>query len=257
MKLRGARYFIVTILLYTIPIYLTMYFNEHASDWGRTVRMAAHEENRIESHMHTTYDLGRSYLPAWDLPWLPDTLLLTLLFLLCLGLALEPLPGADYRGGERLARFAVCLQTHGTILLMRCSTTVVTMHLSSPVCEERWHDYVRTRAGHPDVFQDVGFLMNTTCFDMMFSGHCAISLLMCSFFQSLNVPKLYKVFMWFLGVFAMLSTIIVGDHWTVDVLVALYLTFFVYKFFEKKFLSSYTEYIDKPNQQHANHSKPH
>jgi len=254
MGIKGAQYFIVTLLIYTIPIGLTIYFNEYASNWGRAVRMSAHAENRIESHMHLTFDLGRTYLPAWDLPWLPDTLLLLLLFSLCMGLALEPLSGSDYRGEERLARFAVCLQTHGTVLLMRCTTTYVTMHLSSPVCEERWHDYVRTRQGHPDVFLGVGFLMNQTCFDMMFSGHCAISLLMCSFFQSLNVPALYKVLMWTMGVVAMLSTIIVGDHWTVDVLVAVYLTFFVYKFFEKKFLDSYLEYL--PTKTHnTNHIK--
>jgi len=252
MGLKGARYFIVTLLIYTIPIYLTIFFNEHASFWGRGVRMSAHAENRIESHMHLTFDLGRLYLPAWDLPWLPDTLLIMLLCSLILGLALEPLSGPNYRGEERLARFAVCLQTHGSLLLMRCTTTFVTMHLSSPVCEERWHDYVRTRQGHPDVFQDVGFLMNTTCFDMMFSGHCAISLLMCSFFQTLRIPVIYKVGMWILGVFGMLSTIIVGDHWTVDVLVAIYLTFFVYKFFEKKFLDSYLEYLPK-QKAHTNH----
>jgi len=239
MKLEGAKYFFVTLLLYTIPIYLTIHFNNVSSHWGRAVRIAADSEQHVESHMHTTFDLGRNYLPAWDLPWLPDTMLILLLCCLCAGVAVEPLeplksavPGAsEYRGHERLARFAVCLQTHGTLLLMRCTTTFVTMHLSSPVCEERWHDYVRTKAGDPDVFHDVGFLMNTTCFDMMFSGHCAISLLMCAFFSYLRVPRLYKVLMWILGVFAALSTIIVGDHWTVDVLVAVYLTFFVFKFF--------------------------
>jgi len=64
---------------------------------------------------------------------------------------------------------------------------------------------------------------------MMFSGHTSIGLivsLFLHFFFSEN--QVLVVFGWILGISGGIINVIVGDHYSVDVLVATYLTFFVF-----------------------------
>jgi len=64
--------------------------------------------------------------------------------------------------------------------------------------------------------------MNINCFDMMFSGHVAVSIC-CAFVtvQSPVVPKLYKITCATCAVVSIIVNITCGDHFTVDIVVGI------------------------------------
>src|SRR5690606_22076451 len=107
------------------------------------------------------------------------------------------------------------------ILLMRATTVLSTIHQRpSPRCLEEILD--------PDPNNSFGLIFNTTCFDMMFSGHVSFSVLVALF---CNEAPFHLVLRMILGIVAFcsaLANIIVGDHYTADVLVAMYISFLVF-----------------------------
>jgi len=86
---------------------------------------------------------------------------------------------------------------------------------------------------------------------MLFSGHAGTSVLCTCFCISTYIPKWFKALILATGICGVFVCVLVGDHYTVDVLVATYISLFVWKLFEDQVNKSYTtksnDYIETKN----------
>ena len=176
------------------------------------------------------FDIGLHFLPHFHNRWLPDAFVFVMLPLL---VAAVFLPTAAARFGHRgaywppvLARLCCVLQSHSVILMMRSSTTLATVHRASPVC----HALSLESSTNP------GFVLNTGCFDLMFSGHTAFCAL-ASFFVC-HRPELawpVQLLVAVLAAAGSVSNVLVGDHFTADCLVGAHIAVLVCCLFRQRF----------------------
>jgi hypothetical protein len=150
---------------------------------------------------------------------------------------------------------------HGILLLLRSSTVLVTVALPSPRCMSKLLG---------------GLAFNSSCYDVMFSGHTSLAFaiayscyllnsVLLSFFPSSsssssyipsssasfspastlpssNTAPLLRSFLFLLGTvlgillacLSIISILLVRDHFSVDLLVAIYLSYFVCTHFRSK-----------------------
>jgi len=121
-------------------------------------------------------------------------------------LVAQPLGASD--------RLALMLWCHSYVLLLRWVISCATVYAGSARC-------VRQSLLHTS---NAGFALNTGCFDLMFSGHASFSVLIGSFAAmtpgwSVATVKL-PVLMF--AVASAAVNVLVGDHFTADVLVGAY-----------------------------------
>jgi len=161
-------------------------------------------------------DLGNYLLPS-----LPASIHLTALpdiLLLCLIVAFSVALYFSESNNTRKEIICLFLRAHALLVLLRATTTVSTVSLPSPRCTQHLS----------------GGLLNAGCYDMMFSGHTSFALLVALCSQAAFSHRLILAFKGILTALSILSILLVRDHYTADVLVAIYLTFFVFKFFERR-----------------------
>ena len=164
------------------------------------------------------FDLGLHFLPHVHARWLPDAFVFLFIPLLCIAVFLPPPSTASRSSHWRrcLHRLCCVLQAHAAILFMRASTTLATTHRASPVCHA-------LSLHHSD--DNPGFLLNTGCWDLMFSGHSAFCALAAFFTLSApSLPQLLRPVTLVLAVMGCAANVLVGDHFTADCLVAVYVT---------------------------------
>ena len=157
------------------------------------------------------WDAGHTFLPHVYAPWLADTVLLSVLVSVAMALA--------YRThGSRVRRLATLLSVHGCVLLLRSAAIFSTVSMVSPVVA------ARLRAGESldSIEGHVGFVANTNCFDMMFSGHASTSIVCACFIATSMLPLALKLPMVLVAVFSAVLQVLVGDHYSNDVVVGCY-----------------------------------
>ena len=182
------------------------------------------------------FDLGLHFLPHIHCRWLPDAFVFLLLPLLLAALFLPA--AARYRRRSDynqywppvVARVCCFLQSHSLVLLMRSTTTLATVHRASPVC----HALSLESSSNP------GFVLNTGCFDLMFSGHTAFCVL-AAFFVCMRPEMSWpgQALIALLSVAGGVSNVVAGDHFTADCLVAAHLAILVACLFRNKFNQSF------------------
>eukprot|EP01126_Amoeba_proteus_P020507 TRINITY_DN2085_c0_g1_i11.p1 TRINITY_DN2085_c0_g1~~TRINITY_DN2085_c0_g1_i11.p1 ORF type:complete len:126 (-),score=15.26 TRINITY_DN2085_c0_g1_i11:69-446(-) len=102
---------------------------------------------------------------------------------------------------------------HGFLLLMRATTTLVTA-VPSPVVPCR-------NAAQPPTLP--GFLVPVYCNDLMFSGHTSTNVLLGMFWTFSDSHVVLKFLVWCMIAFSAFISTLSRDHYTSDVLVAIYL----------------------------------
>jgi len=192
----------------------------------------------------STFDVGRVLLPSLHAPWLPDLVVVSLI-LGCVWDFVRPPRGLWKR------RLSLLLVAHSIILFMRMSTIISTFQIPSPYCSEKifpsifrkvqmsmdnvsveWRNYFQEN--------EVGFMLNTGCFDLMFSGHVSVSLLLAFYWQgSPHYSWAVKLLGWFLLIASIAVNIMVGDHFTSDIIIASYITTLIYLVFRKHLHDTY------------------
>ncbi len=200
------------------------------------------------------FDLGLHFLPHLHVRWLPDAFVFLLLPLL---IAAVFVPATAVTRARRqgaasseywqptLSRLCCVLQSHSVILLMRASTTLTTVHRASPVC----HALSLESAANP------GFVLNTGCFDLMFSGHTAFCVL-AAFFVC-HRPELGWAAQCLVAVVAAagsVSNVLVGDHFTADCLVGAHIALLACCLYRHRFKSTLGRATVAPE---ALHEQPH
>jgi hypothetical protein len=161
----------------------------------------------------STWDAGRTFLPHISKsPWMADTLLMVLL-----GGVLADIVYRRTRR-EQLGRVALVLSVHGVVLLLRSATIFSTVALVSPTVVERLLDGEQWS----DIQGSIGFVANTNCFDMMFSGHASTGIVCALFVLTSHLPRVMRMLWVALGLFGAALQVLVGDHYTSDVVVGTY-----------------------------------
>jgi hypothetical protein len=236
-----------------VVLYISAASTKVVDEWGHALRVKG-LANSVPLH-HSSADLGRNLLPHIDAPWLPDSLILSLLFIGTLAF-IWPNPQNRHHVGDRRKRLGLLLVAHASILIMRTSTTVVTVHpVSSPFCtavasqiqrQQQEQQKDSNSAHHSQLPEQnnqeevVGFLLNTGCYDMMFSGHVSFSVLLTLFsLQAPNLPLILKSLSALFLAGSFVGNIAVGDHYSSDVLVGSYISFLVFMVFRKPLLRTY------------------
>jgi hypothetical protein len=107
---------------------------------------------------------------------------------------------------------------------MRTTTVLATIMFKSPRCGKR--------VAASGVF-------NSNCYDMVFSGHVAMKVLATAFIASSRLPLPLRVLGAVLGPGGCVAVLLAGDHYTVDALVATYISVLVFLLFRGRFLRSY------------------
>ena len=271
---------LVTVLVYTVSLSLAGLSNVWLSVWGRrlsllnsyfrshqqlladdddSVRIDPFDLAALEASMSAAtpatatataagdsdhispspvFDLGLHFLPHLHCRWLPDAFVFVFLALVVAAVFVPA--AARYRRIDChyqqywppvLRRLCCVLQSHSVVLLMRSSTTLATVHRASPVC----HALSLESSVNP------GFVLNTGCFDLMFSGHTAFCVLAAFFIC--HRPELGWMGQ---GLTAMLaavgsvSNVMVGDHFTADCLVAAHIAVLVCCLFRQQFKGTFT-----------------
>ena len=174
------------------------------------------------------FDLGLHFLPHLHYRWLPDAFVFLLLPLLLAAVFVPTAtpPRRRYHWPPVLARLCCVLQSHSVVLLMRSSTTLATVHRASPVC----HALSLESAANP------GFVLNTGCFDLMFSGHTAFCVLAAFYTcQRTELGWLARLLVALLAVAGSVSNVLVGDHFTADMLVGAHIALLVCCLFRQHF----------------------
>lgn len=166
------------------------------------------------------WDVGEYYLPAIDCVWLSDAIVFSQLFLGMFCILYKPKSLKNLV--ERLSTF--CL-IYGIILFLRTITIFSTVHSVSPVVAAR----LREGENVSMIKESIGYIANTNCFDMMFSGHASSDLTMALFaIYCLSAPFIVRALTIINGIFGCVALIMVGDHYTSDILVAVYTTILVF-----------------------------
>lgn len=157
------------------------------------------------------WDAGQHYLPSLHCPMLADALLLlsVAFALVCVGwCALD----------VAVHNFTVALQTHSLIMALRCLTIFATVHVVSPVIVRR----ISAGESLEDIRGSIGWLANTNCWDMMFSGHTATSVVVGCFSLWSHAPLWLRLVSALLSFVQPVAIVLVGDHYLNDVVVGVY-----------------------------------
>jgi len=163
-------------------------------------------------HGSILYDAGAAWLVKlhhWS--WLPDVGVAVMMLIIA-ALMLAPAPSTAKHA--RWTRFTTLLWSHAGVLALRCLTSCATVYDASPRCRQQ-----RLLQA-----SNAGFLLNTGCFDLMFSGHASFSFLVGAF--AWFCPHWSWTSKFCALVLATLSAAVnisVGDHHTADVLVGAYI----------------------------------
>jgi hypothetical protein len=161
---------------------------------------------QVFPHPYQRLDAWRTKLQLPPLPvWAPDAAVGVLVLLTLLV-------------SRRKLALAAVLQAHGMLLVARTVIMLATIDRASPSCAEK---LCQADANTSAILTQNGFFFNTGCFDMLFSGHAGTSLLAAFFITS--SPQFFWLFRPFVWVFALSSALlqlVIGDHYTVDVVVA-------------------------------------
>jgi hypothetical protein len=186
--------------------------------------------------------MGRSVLPRLDgLVWLPDLLLLPLFAVAAIMLrhkgpsssssCSSSSSSSSARTGTAAAsrstaapalhapssfsaRASLLLVMHAYVLLLRTVSVCVTILGASPRCQQE------AALMHAD---NAGFVLNTGCFDLMFSGHSSFAALVgaaAMWCGALSRPS--KALVVLAALLAAVSNVLVGDHYSADVWVGVY-----------------------------------
>lgn len=225
------------ISCYTICIFLSAQSNTILTQWGRVLHNYHtqfnphhHNNNSTTSTSFTSpiFDFGLYLFPHYDLIWLPDATLLILLLITAYCILFHDNKSTTTQSTSyldlsywvpRVHRLTLYLRVHGILLFYRTISSLITIQRPSPRCSA--HNLF-----HLD---NAGWLLNSGCFDLMFSGHSSSSILSTIFIFA-TIPK-QRIFLRGLilmfGLFSCIANIIIGDHYSNDVFIAVVLSYYV------------------------------
>jgi len=179
-----------------------------------TSRMAFSSHANLHRPLH---DRIHDLFPQFDLTdpsspmhALPDTILVSLCVI---GILLIASHSASL--AEVSATALSWLKIHGIILFMRCPTIVLTT-LPSPIA---------ACYGVDQPLSPPGFLIEIMCNDCIFSGHTATNVLIgmfCWYMRRIHIA--FRILLWIGIGFAAVISIASRDHYSVDVVVAIYVS---------------------------------
>jgi hypothetical protein len=110
------------------------------------------------------------------------------------------------------------------------STTLATVHRASPVCHSQSLEF----SANP------GFVLNTGCYDLMYSGHSAFCVV-CAFFVCCH-PSVGVALQAVVSVVAAagcIANVLVGDHFTADCLIGAYISLLLCILYRTRFKASF------------------
>jgi PAP2 superfamily C-terminal len=171
-------------------------------------------------------DVGRWLLPSIDAPWLSDTVLLSIFICFAISVLLAD-KAKDRSRSTRRQRALHFMWCHAAVLAIRFTTVLATVNWPSPACLDalRWRQVNGVSMPGDVAEYGVGLLMNRGCFDMQLSGHCSTALLLARATHGMLKSGRHR---WLVAIAYVLAAaeyvanIAVGDHYSVDVLLALY-----------------------------------
>lgn len=166
------------------------------------------------------YDVGQEFVPALDVPvWLSDSCVWAMLTLWGLS-SIADMP----RFGTLYRRWMPFCWVLGIVMLLRSASIYSTVHAVSPVIAKR------IQAGEllSDIETTIGYMGNTSAFDMMFSGHTSICIICMLFCLTSSAPVVLKLLALLGGSGGAAVQVLVGDHYTADVLVGFYTSLLVF-----------------------------
>jgi hypothetical protein len=217
----------------------------------QSARFASHRGEGLDSHMAPTSavqpphqqqqhhvhislpDLGHRHLPIIALH-LPDYISIFILVLTIALVAAHP---------QRLEMTGYFLMVHSALLAMRALCIMATV-LPSPFLSCR----------RPTFSEEYEGIVPFHCNETIFSGHTTLNLLCALFWSISRVPFLGKALMWVCAVTGSISMIASRQHYTIDVLIASFLTPLVFNIWRPQiallFLSSNAKtalHVGKPD----------
>ncbi|KNE70157.1 hypothetical protein AMAG_15130 [Allomyces macrogynus ATCC 38327] len=199
----GKRRLLVSLVFYAICGYINIIFCNLAD-----LRRAELIKRGIAPGT-TLPDLGHDLIPHLNIPHLPDYFIITLTALTV---------GLIINHKHRLGLIRRFLYVHGTLLLFR-SLTIISTTLPDPQkkCAEK--------LPVEDIFAPVNPLMPVTCGDMMFSGHTVMLTILAMIWTDYG-PQIAWVRrgIWTIAALGMLSLVAMRYHYTIDIMIALYIT---------------------------------
>ncbi|KNE66798.1 hypothetical protein AMAG_11289 [Allomyces macrogynus ATCC 38327] len=199
----GKRRLLVSLVFYAICGYINIIFCNLAD-----LRRAELIKRGIAPGT-TLPDLGHDLIPHLSIPHLPDYFIITLTALTV---------GLIINHKHRLGLIRRFLYVHGTLLLFR-SLTIISTTLPDPQkkCAEK--------LPVEDIFAPVNPLMPVTCGDMMFSGHTVMLTILAMIWTDYG-PQIAWVRrgIWTIAALGMLSLLAMRYHYTIDIMIALYIT---------------------------------
>lgn len=174
-------------------------------------------------------DLGRALLPHLYAPWLPDTLLMLLLAMFAVALLTS---SSDHP--HPVAIVSLWLRTHGCFLLFRTAPILATTKAVSP------HALHRLAHGElpSSIATSLGFLANTNCFDMVVSGHAGTGATFTFAILETSAPLPLRAAAVVIGAFNVVAQVMVGDHYSADVVLGVELAMLLHILFRMQLLSN-------------------
>jgi len=220
------------LLVYIGSVALTAYCANLVDKWGSSF---PYHKSPTELSDIIINNFGT---PLINSPWLPDIVVISLVVLTySLLVFVYPKNSSSSRsehfrnGFKRVEYF---LYAQAILLTLRCTTNIATVDHLSPRC-------------HKGITGGLWF--NNNCHDMIFSGHAGTSVLCTCFSISTKIPKWVKGLILMSGVCGALINVLVGDHYTVDVLLATYISIFVWRMFDEPLQKTYLTAKGKKNQE--------
>jgi hypothetical protein len=183
------------------------------------------------------WDVGVELLPSIRNPWISDMLVFSQLILgiYCI------FAGSVFRRNNVeiiVRRLSAFFKIYGMVLFLRTITVYSTVHSVSPVVAER----MRAGESLEAIRGSIGYIANTNCFDMMFSGHACSEVVMGLFALKSEAPLIIRAMTIMIALCGPVLLIMVGDHYTSDVLVAVYTTIFVFLTMKSFYTSTFDDH---------------
>lgn len=194
---------------------------------------------RASAAAPAVFDWGREMLPNLDdWFWLPDLMLLPMFVALVWIIAVQPSSPASGPAGSpssslssgalkpavpaaapsstRALRFLWLSGMYSSVLSLRTASVCMTILGASPRCQAHQGGALLTA-------DNAGFALNTGCFDLMFSGHSSFSALIGALAVVSRVFSVQsKAILVSLTILSALSNVAVGDHYSADVWIGVY-----------------------------------
>ena len=219
--------FSISTLAQIITTYVGRQLPEFHIPWGISQETGAVS---TDTTAPLIFDAGLYLLPHLDTPWLPD-LIMGICFFVFLGV-----------GGNRLHRLLLFLHCQAWVLLLRSATILATIDRSSARCQTNQLHFS----------ENPGCVFNSHCFDLMFSGHTATGTILCYLVMqnpSLRHPQKLAVIM--LAIANACTNIAVGDHFSRDILVAVFISLLVSSKYATAMSASYSHLRDRLSKKSA------